>query len=153
MCTTRAPGRRLGRTLGVLGTLVAVSMMCTPAALAHEERPARFPDGAGERPTYAGLDNPRHRVVCRPDSRQRIEQMPESALKQRNLALLEDCRFGSIQDAIDSISARETSVYVLPGVYRESEYADSQPSGYCARLGSASDDPLTRSQYVGSLTP
>jgi hypothetical protein len=78
--------------------------------------------------------------------------MPASPRKRRNLALLDACRFGSIQDAVDSISRRRTSVYVLPGVYTERRYAESRPSGYCADLASASDDPLARSAYIGSLT-
>ena len=41
-------------------------------ASAHEERPASFPDGTGSVPQYLGLDNPRHRVVCKADSAERI---------------------------------------------------------------------------------
>jgi hypothetical protein len=128
-------------------------LMAAPGASAHEERPAQFPDGSGERPAYLGLDNPRHRVVCRPGSEQRIDAMPASPRKERNLALLQECEFGSIQDAIDSISAPNTSVYVLPGVYTERRYAAYEPTGYCAHLSGASDDPLARSAYIGSLTP
>jgi hypothetical protein len=156
--------RRLGvvRTVRMLRTAgLAVTAMTTGLALgvlsaapagAHEERPASFPDGTGERPTYLGLDNPRHRVVCRPGSEDRIRSMPASPLRQRNLELLQECSFGSIQDAIDSISRRNTSVYVLPGVYTEDKYADYRPTGYCANLASASDDPLARTDYIGSLT-
>ena len=42
--------------------------------------------------------------------------MRAGALKRRNLALLRQCRYGSIQTAIDSIRRRHTSVYVLPGL-------------------------------------
>ncbi|MDQ4007383.1 MAG: right-handed parallel beta-helix repeat-containing protein [Actinomycetota bacterium] len=144
-----------GATLLLLAALVAIVLalvLAAPSASAHEERPAEFPDGDGARPTYLGLDNPRHRVACRPDSERRIQAMPESPLRQRNLALLQECSSGSIQDAVDSISRRRTSVYVLPGVYTEDEYANREPSGYCANLASASDDPLATSQYIGSLT-
>jgi hypothetical protein len=138
----------------LLTTLVAVVVLLTaaPGAYAHEERPAQFPDGSGLPPTYLGLDNPEHRVVCRPGSGRRIAAMPDSPLKRRNLSLLAECGFGSIQDAVDSVEQRDTSVYVLPGVYTESRYASSQPEGYCAHLSSASDDPLATSQYIGSLT-
>ena len=55
---------------------------------------------------FLGLDNPRHRVVCRPDSARRIDRMQPGALKRRNRALLEECRFGSIQTAVNSIARR-----------------------------------------------
>jgi hypothetical protein len=139
--------------LAVAVLLAAVMLVAAaPSASAHEERSAEFPDGSGERPAYLGLDNSRYRVVCRPSSRQRIEAMPASPLRRRNLTLLQECRFGSIQDAVDSISRRNTSVYVLPGVYAERKYATQEPSGYCANLDSASDDPLARAEYIGSMT-
>ncbi|MDQ4084613.1 MAG: hypothetical protein M3165_02240, partial [Actinomycetota bacterium] len=151
--------RRLGGVVVVLPMLLTAALalllasaLVAPLASAHEERPAEFPDGSGTRPSYLGLDNPRHRVVCRPGSERRINAMPDSALRQRNLALLQECRFGSIQDAIDSISRRNTSVYLLPGVYTEAKYAGYEPTGYCANLASASDDPLARAEYIGSLT-
>ncbi|MDQ4084785.1 MAG: right-handed parallel beta-helix repeat-containing protein, partial [Actinomycetota bacterium] len=144
--------RRFAGAVLLALTVALGAVWLAPAASAHEERPAQFPDGSGERPTYLGLDNPRHRVVCRPGSQERIAAMPDSPLRQRNLELLAACRFGSIQEAIDSISRRETSVYVLPGVYTERRQATSEPSGYCANLATASDDPLARSAYIGSLT-
>src|SRR6476659_2319884 len=121
----RSRGTQVLVVLGaLLGGLVAV---CTVSpAQAHEERPAGFPDGTGSRPSYAGLDNPRHRVVCRSDSRKRIRHLPAGALKRRNLALLRECRFGSIQTAINSIKRRHTSVYVLPGVYTETRWANAK---------------------------
>lgn len=144
--------RRAGLLLVLLLAVLLALLLAAPSASAHEERPAEFPDGSGERPTYLGLDNPRHRVVCRPGSERRIGAMPESRLKQRNLALLQECAYRSVQDAIDSISRRRTSVYVLPGVYTERKYATSEPTGYCANLASASDDPLVDPAYIGSLT-
>jgi hypothetical protein len=148
------PRRPLGVVLVPFAALLALLALlaAAPGASAHEERPAQFPDGSGSRPAYAGLDNPRHRVVCRPGSRRRIAAMPASPLKQRNTELLDECGFFSIQAAVDSIARRGTSVYVLPGVYTERRYADLEPSGYCAHLSSASDDPLAQSQYIGSLT-
>ena len=110
--------------VALLGGLVAVGAV-SPAQ-AHEERPAGFPDGTGHRPSYAGLDNPRHRVVCTRDSARRIRHMKAGALKRRNRALLKECRFGSIQTAIDSIKRRHTSVYVLPGYYTESRWANAE---------------------------
>jgi hypothetical protein len=121
-------------------------------ASAHEERPASFPDGTGHRPTYLGLDNPRHRVVCTSESRARIARMDAGALKRRNNELLGECGFHSIQSAINSITKPNTSVYVLPGRYTERRWATAKRSDYCSHLRSQSNDPLNASEYIGSLT-
>ncbi|HEX6247895.1 MAG TPA: right-handed parallel beta-helix repeat-containing protein [Nocardioidaceae bacterium] len=121
-------------------------------ANAHEEREATFPDGSAERPTFLGLDNPRRKVVCRPDSAERIAQMPEGSLRTRNEALLAECGFRSIQSAINDIEEPQTSVYVLPGRYTERRWAEAEKSDYCANLRTGSDDPLPASSYIGSLT-
>jgi hypothetical protein len=149
----RRPRSRAGSVIGLLTGLVAALLLAGIApASAHEERPATFPDGTGSRPSYLGLDNPRHRVVCRPDSARRIARMPDGTLKQRNRALLRECRFRSIQTAVNSITRRRTSVYVLPGRYTEHRWATQQRSHYCSHLKSASDDPLPVSEYIGSLS-
>ena len=122
------------------------------AASAHEEREAVFPDGAGKRPQFLGLANPERRVVCRPQSRGRIAEMPPGPLKRRNKALLRECGFGSIQTAINSIDKPRTSVYVLPGYYTERRWATAEKSDYCADLRTESDDPLQTSSYIGSLS-
>jgi len=90
-------------------TGVFLTLGASPAA-AHEERPASFPDGSGHRPAYLGLDNPRHRVVCQADSGRRIAKMRTGVLKQRNQALLKECRFHSIETAVTTIKARQTSI-------------------------------------------
>ena len=137
-------------------TLVALCFLATGlvtagAASAHEERPATFPDGTGSVPTYLGLDNARHRVVCKADSDDRIAAMPAGPLKQRNKALLKECRFESIQTAVNSITKRKTSVYVLPGIYTERKWANKAKSVYCGNLKTASKNPLRTTAYVGSL--
>ena len=138
--------------LPVLLALLLSGLALASPAQGHEEREASFPDGTGSRPTYLGLDNPRQRVVCTTDSARRISQMPGGALKRRNRALLQDCDFGSIQSAINSIKRRNTSVYVLPGYYTERKWANQKRSSYCANLESDSDDPVDASQYIGSLS-
>jgi hypothetical protein len=135
----------------MLAGLLLGAVGAAPAS-AHEERPATFPDGTGERPTYLGLDNPRHRVVCRPDSDRRIAQMRDGRVKTRNQRLLKECRFGSIQTAINSIRRRNTSIYVLPGYYTERRWARAERSAYCSNLQTASADPLDVSEYIGSLS-
>lgn len=128
---------RLVLVLSVPTLLVAGLLSATAtSARAHEERPAEFPDGSGKRPTFLGYDNPHNRVVCRPESRSRIATMPAGQVKRRNEQLLRRCRFGSIQDAINSIQKRKTSIYVLPGVYEERKYASNRRTHYCARTTS-----------------
>ena len=53
---------------------------------------AQFPDGKGHRPSFKGYDNPNSRVVCRPESRARIEKMPASQRKRLNLRLIRALR-------------------------------------------------------------
>ncbi|MGZ4494223.1 MAG: right-handed parallel beta-helix repeat-containing protein [Nocardioides sp.] len=133
----------------LLGLLALGSL--SPAS-AHEERPATFPDGTGHRPTYLGLDNPRHRVVCTDSSAARVARMADGPLKRRNTELLGECRFHSIQTAINTITHRRTSVYVLPGRYTESRWANAKRSDYCSHLKTQSNAPLNVSEYIGSLS-
>ncbi|GAW50506.1 MULTISPECIES: right-handed parallel beta-helix repeat-containing protein [unclassified Nocardioides] len=128
-----------------------VALGAAPAS-AHEERPAQFPDGTGQRPQFLGYDNHRQRVVCHGDSADRIAALPAGAAKRRSERLLESCRYHSIQDAIDSIAKRRTSVYVLPGTYHEEKYASSKRSEYCSHLQTSSKAPLLSSEYIGSLS-
>ncbi|HEU4811726.1 MAG TPA: right-handed parallel beta-helix repeat-containing protein [Nocardioides sp.] len=141
-------------TLLVVPGLMASGLtagLVSPAA-AHEERPASFPDGSGHRPSFLGYDNPRHRVVCKPGSADRIAAMPAGLVKERNQRLLGHCEFSSIQSAINSITRRRTSVYVLPGTYHEGRWASSKRSHYCSHLGTESDSPLPSAEYIGSLS-
>jgi hypothetical protein len=141
---------RFAFALVVVPGLVAVGF--SSPATAHEERPAQFPDGTGEVPSFLGFDNPRQRVVCKRDSDERIAAMPDGVVKQRNQRLLGECEFGSIQTAIDTITRRNTSIYVLPGVYYEQQWANQKRSHYCSHLETQSDDPLPAAEYIGSLS-
>ena len=141
---------RLALSLAVAPVL-ALSLTSAPAS-AHEERPASFPDGTGERPTFLGYDNPRSRVVCKPGSARAIRSMADGPLKAVNRRLLDDCRFSSIQSAVNTIKRRNTSIYVLPGTYSERRWANRERSEYCSHLETASDDPLVDAQYIGSLS-
>jgi len=131
---------------------VGPGLALSAPASAHEERPAEFPDGTGHRPSFLGWDNPRQRVVCKPSSERRIEAMPDGAVKRRNARLLRSCDYRSIQTAINSISRRRTSVYVLPGTYREQRWADLRRSHYCSHLETSSTAPLLSAEYIGSLS-
>ena len=131
--------------------LTVMVALAAPAA-AHEERPAGFPDGTGVVPKYLGLDNANHRVVCTTASASRIAAMPAGPLKTRNQQLLGECRYRSIQTAINSIQRRNTSIYVLPGVYDERQWATAARSDYCSHLKTESTSPLDASEYIGSIT-
>ena len=96
------------RVLAALVVLPLTLMVALAApAAAHEERPAGFPDGTGVVPKYLGLDNANHRVVCTTASASRIAAMPAGPLKTRNQQLLGECRYRSIQTAINSIQRAE----------------------------------------------
>ncbi|GAB3258945.1 right-handed parallel beta-helix repeat-containing protein [Nocardioides dilutus] len=128
-----------------------VALGATPST-AHEERPATFPDGTGKVPKFRGYKNPRARVVCRPGSKGLIAKLPDGKVKQRNERLLKKCEFRNIQAAIDTVRKRNTSIYVLPGTYRERPTAGNQRSNYCSHLGTASKAPLEASEYIGSIS-
>ncbi len=137
-------------TLFLLPVTLMIAM-ASPAA-AHEERPAGFPDGTGSVPAYLGLGNPEHRVVCTSQSKTRIAAMPQGDLKKRNKQLLGECAYGSIQTAINSVRTPNTSIYVLPGVYDEQEWANAPRSEYCSQLKTSSTSPLNASEYIGSIS-
>lgn len=124
------------------------------AASAHEERESVFPDGEGMVPTYRAYPAANRSVVCRPESQDLIAKMPAGTVKSRNKALLSECRFSSIQDAINAVRVEKSTIYLLPGTYTEDRYANSKPGGYCANLRTGSDSPLgAATNYIGSLAP
>ncbi len=152
--TRRAPAplpALVAALLAAAATALTMLVGAAPAS-AHEERPAQFPDGTGHRPSFLGFDNPRQRVVCQSDSAQLVAAMPDGAVKDRNERLLDSCRYRSIQDAIDSVRQRRTSVYVLPGTYHEAEWARAERSDYCSHLQTSSTSPLPFAEYIGSLS-
>ncbi len=109
-------------TMTVTAAVALVVSGLAPAALGHAERDAMFPDGTGSVPRYRPMEsmNERpHLVVCRKDSARRIAKLGNRRLRLINQRLLEDCEFGLVQAAVDAVSKRKTTIYVLPGVYRE----------------------------------
>ena len=139
--------------LALISATVIGSLLVAAPASAHEERAATFPDGTGKVPTYKGLNNTNFRVACTTTSKAAIAKMPKGALKTRNQQLLKRCKYRSIQDAVNSITRTNTSVYILPGTYYESKYANSKPTGYCATIKKISKNPVgdQLTQYIGSL--
>ena len=95
--------------------VVAGVLALPPAAGAHPERSVEFPAGTGTFPKirHSGPS----RVVCKPDSAQRIRRL-SGAVRASNLALLERCRYRHIQAAVNAAGSGER-ILILPGVYRE----------------------------------
>ena len=91
-------------------------------------------------------------MVCKPNSDRRIAAMPAGRMKRISRGLLDECRFRSIQSAINTVRHRKTSVYVLPGTYSERKWAKQPRSEYCSHLSTDSDDPLVASSYIGSIS-
>lgn len=114
-----------------LGIGIAGALAPAPAS-AHEERRSFFPQERHERPTYRPLlPTPQEQrlVVCKKpgdegvgpgeDSASRIEAMEDGPLKSANRQLLFGCQYEHLQAAVDAVSTRGTTIYVLPGLYRE----------------------------------
>ena len=113
---TRRGTVAIGLVLGLLAS--------SGIALAHAEREASFPDGSGKVPDYRPMIATPNLVVCADNSRQKIAQIEDRQLRRDNLRLASKCRFENIQDAVDAVTKRGTTIYVLPGVYREEPYRD-----------------------------
>lgn len=101
----------------LLGTLFAPGI-----AFAHAEREAAFPDGSGKVPKYRPMIAEPNLVVCTDDSLRSIMKISDKKLRSDNLKLLWTCRFNNIQDAVNAVVTRGSTIYVLPGVYREKPY-------------------------------
>jgi hypothetical protein len=92
------------------------------AAFAHAERDAFFPDGTGTVPKYRPMIAKPNLVVCAKDSRARIKKITDKKLRSDNQKLAKKCKFDNIQDAVDAVRKKGTTIYVLPGVYHEKPY-------------------------------
>ena len=125
-----------------LSWLIAASCLMAAAAQAHNERPAFFPDHRATahpqyRPLFDNNGNPSpaspRLVVCKKtgneginssgrderESAYYIARLKDDKLRSVNQQLLSECHFEHIQDAVDSVTVRGTTIYLLPGVYRE----------------------------------
>ena len=110
--------------------LVATLVASSGVAYGHAERDAFFPDGRGKVPKYRPLVAKPNLVVCTPKSRVRIMKIDDAKLRRINLRLLKRCDFRNLQDAVDAVRKKGTTIYMLPGVYREKPYR-KQPA--CAK--------------------
>ncbi|WP_431892892.1 right-handed parallel beta-helix repeat-containing protein [Nonomuraea sp. bgisy101] len=123
------------RTLTLLGVVLAL-LLPAGAALAHEEREVKLPDGAGSVPVYRQGEP--DLLVCKTDKfdfERRISKFPED-LKRRNLALFARCQKEGVrhlQDAVDRVDKPGMNIAILPGLYLE-EPGQPQPEGACSKL-------------------
>jgi hypothetical protein len=115
------------RPPGVLLVLAAVMLALPTSAFGHAERATQFPDpNQGDFPAFHAADAKSY-VVCRKDTRRRIAEY-SGALRKRNERLLKRCNFANIQRAID-VSPNGTTIFVLPGVYKENPSLGAPPPG------------------------
>jgi hypothetical protein len=120
---TVLPGRR------AIAVVVATASLAFSAAAAMLSfaAPAQAADGAGADrvPAAAGPALPGYRfalaaprlVVCAKDSLGRIARL--TATRTLNESLLPECAYGDVQAAVDAVWRRGTTIYVLPGRYRD----------------------------------
>ena len=119
----RAIVARVLRNRGLFVLAVASFVALWPVvAYAHSERPTQAPDGTGSVPLYR-TSGP-HLVVCKNDQVDfavRISTFP-AELRDLNLQLHAECLesgFRDLQAAVDHVTVPGTTIYVLPGIYRE----------------------------------
>jgi hypothetical protein len=74
-------------------------------------------------PSYRAAVAAPRLVVCQPGARL------TGAARQ----LAGECAYHQIQQAVDAVQARGTTIYVLPGIYHE-QSALAAPKGHCAKL-------------------
>lgn len=138
--------------LTVLAALaVATALVAsTGPALGHAEREAFFPDGSGRVPKYRPMIAEPNLVVCAPESRDRIGKISDPKLRSDNLRLLARCDFRNIQDAVFAVKKKGTTIYVLPGVYKENPYR-AQPKCAEGLPGSGEDEGAPILSYEQQL--
>jgi hypothetical protein len=114
----------------VASALILGLVASSGIAFGHAEREAFFPDGTGSVPEYRPMIAKPNLVVCAKDSRQRIAKIKNRGLKADNLKLLKSCKYKNLQDAVNAVKKRGTTIYMLPGVYKEKPFR-AQPE--CAK--------------------
>ena len=119
-------GSRMSRAARVvLALLLSVPLALGLVALgagpsvAHEERPASFPDGTGQGPEVPRLRQPAVRVVCRPGQREADREAARRQGQAAEPAAAEGVRVPLHPGRDRHVRKRHTSIYVLPGHYQE----------------------------------
>jgi hypothetical protein len=129
---------KIRRNLFVSALLVVSLVAGSGVASGHAEREASFPDGTGKVPTYRPMIASPNLVVCTPTSLDKIRTIRDPKLRAANLKLIKRCRFRNVQDAVRAVTERGTTIYMLPGIYREKPFR-AQPR--CAKeLAQSSED-------------
>ena len=128
--------RSMRRAAIVIGLLV-LPAIAAPAAMAHPERQAFFPDGnVGSVPKFRNTAS-QILTVCKSDSKQRIREIFRGSKELRRerrwrVRLLKRCRFEHIQEAVNA-ARNDAMIRVMPGVYREEpSRAAPEPDPNCA---------------------
>lgn len=116
------PATKLHRILLIAMLLTAALAVGSGEAIGHTERQSSFPDGTGEVPTYRPMIAEPNLVVCTPTSLDRIRKIRDPQLRADNLKLVKSCRFRNVQDAVNAVTERGTTIYMLPGVYKEKPF-------------------------------
>src|SRR4051812_7585493 len=124
---------RFARRMLVAIVFVMTTVWFASPALAAGSRPDvplapapwsfSYPPGTYHVPGYRALGASPRLVVCRPGA-----TVPEAVR-----ALAGECAYHDIQEAVDAVPTRGTTIYVLPGVYHERP-ALAPPEGRCAKL-------------------
>jgi len=117
------------RSAVVVPAIIGLIGLAVGVAGAHAERDANFPPGTGSVPEYRPMVADPRLVVCADESADGIAAIDDAALRAINEALLAECGFTSIQDAVYGVTQRGTTIYVLPGLYREGAYRELPACG------------------------
>jgi hypothetical protein len=117
--------------LAAAGSATAMVLGLTAPAYAEADTVAGSGADTGRPPASAvtgtaGLRVPGYRlglaaprlVVCAADSARRIARLTAGP-RAANESLLRECSYDSVQAAVDAVWRRGTTIYVLPGVYRD----------------------------------
>jgi hypothetical protein len=120
--------RRFARRL-LLAVVFTVTMIASASPVfAEGVRTVAAPAGTYHVPSYrTAVASPRL-VVCTPNTH----------LTGTARLLASECAYHHIQDAVDAVRQRGTTIYVLPGTYRE-EPSLAPPNGACAKLSVTQD--------------
>ncbi len=122
----------------VIGCLAVLALALAPAAFAHPERHAFFPDGStGAVPKYRGKAD-QVLTVCKRNSKKLIRKSFKGSsrkmkrMRRKRLRQLKQCHFRHIQSAVNA--ARNGAIIrIMPGTYRERpSRRNPEPDPRCA---------------------
>jgi hypothetical protein len=134
-------GRFVRRALAAIVFAVTMAWFASPAFAAEAPPPVAplapapwafsYPLGSYHVPDYRAAPAWPRLVVCQPGT---------SALSGVARTLAGECGYHEIQQAVDAVRTRGTTIYVLPGTYHEPSALTAQ-KGRCAKLSGS--EPLS----------